>query len=244
LVEDIREKSGAQVMMHHREQEAQGRGREDGSKALRDRFESWGLPQARAGKLLREIEAGNEESPWVQPDRVLHDEETIQIPDSSWLVVPTPGHTTGHICIADEDRQILFSGDHILPAGFPGLGLGGPSDSNPVSDYLDSLERISVYDHFDLVPGHGYHFRGLAGRRQNGRDHTLARAREVAMVTAAHPNLSTYELAAKLTWSGGWKQLEESFMVFSALTQTEIYTQFIAEGGLHRPEARARIEGD
>ena len=26
----------------------------------------------------------------------------------------TPGHMLGHICLYDEEKQILFSGDHIL----------------------------------------------------------------------------------------------------------------------------------
>jgi glyoxylase-like metal-dependent hydrolase (beta-lactamase superfamily II) len=48
------------------------------------------------------------------PDRWLG-AETLRFGDRELRVIPTPGHTKGHVVYLDERRGLLFSGDHVLP---------------------------------------------------------------------------------------------------------------------------------
>lgn len=44
----------------------------------------------------------------------VQDGDAISVGDYRFRCIMTPGHTPGHICLYDEEKQILFSGDHIL----------------------------------------------------------------------------------------------------------------------------------
>lgn len=68
-------------------------------------------------------------------------------------VIEVPGHTSGSICLLDEENKILFSGDSIQTAPVL-MHLG---ESLPLSTYLDSLIHIhSFNENFDIIlPSHG-----------------------------------------------------------------------------------------
>ncbi len=54
-------------------------------------------------------------SPKTIPEfSLLDDGDIIQIGDYRLKCLLTPGHTEGHICLYDEKKKILFSGDHVL----------------------------------------------------------------------------------------------------------------------------------
>lgn len=70
--------------------------------------------------------------------------------------MPTPGHTQGHVVFLDEQRGLLFSGDHVLPHITPSIGfeLTEPG-GRPLADYLDSLRLMTRYADARLLPAHG-----------------------------------------------------------------------------------------
>lgn len=47
-------------------------------------------------------------------DRSLHDEEVLEVGDLRLLVLHTPGHSPGSICLYEERAGALFSGDTLL----------------------------------------------------------------------------------------------------------------------------------
>lgn len=65
-------------------------------------------------------------------------------------IIHTPGHTTGSICLYDEKKKVLFSGDTVFPGGvfgnFP-AGEGG-------TIFL-SLEKLTKIDVDIILAGHG-----------------------------------------------------------------------------------------
>ena len=74
-------------------------------------------------------------------DRILEDEDVLVLegePPIALLVMHTPGHARGHLCLYDERTGTLLSGDNIV-----GLGsvLIDPPEGN-MRDYLHSLERM------------------------------------------------------------------------------------------------------
>ena len=227
LAARLREASGAPLQLHETEAAAVGSpfdtpGNTDAT-ALQ--LDAWGVPNDRRAEILRIIVRA---SRFVPPtaDRTLVDDERLDIPGFDLQAMLTPGHTSGHLCLRDDERSLLFTGDHLLPMMYAGLGLGAPSDTNPLADYLASLERVSGYPDHEVLPGHGYRFQGVAGRSAETAEHHLRRSREVAAVLANSPHSSTWEIAAGLTWSVGWPNLVD-FLLFSALAQTEMHRDYL-----------------
>lgn len=116
------------------------------------------LRRAGAGELADRIAAmdhgGYDPSVWEAPDRWL-DREEISFSKTTLSVIPTPGHTRGHVVYLDAARGLLFSGDHVLPHITPSIGfeLGGPA--LPLGDYLDSLRLMTTMADTRLLPAHG-----------------------------------------------------------------------------------------
>jgi glyoxylase-like metal-dependent hydrolase (beta-lactamase superfamily II) len=66
-----------------------------------------------------------------------------------FVVLHTPGHTAGGICL--YDGETLISGDTVFAdGGFGRTDLGGNMD-----EMIDSLKRLSKLDVSYLLPGHG-----------------------------------------------------------------------------------------
>ena len=144
----------------------------------------------------------------VRPDVVVRGQvDHLQHPGLAIEVLHTPGHTTGSICLRLPEERLLLTGDHVLPAIHPGLGLGGSSDRNPVAEYLDSLGRVVGHDDHEVLPGHNYRFTGLAERAAATAAHHRRRTDEVAAALERTPDASVFEVASVLTWTAGWQRL-------------------------------------
>ena len=75
------------------------------------------------------------------------------IPGLGWTIeaIPTPGHTSNHICYALAEENALFSGDHIM--GWSTTVITPPDGD--MGDYLRSLEVIQARGFATLWPTHG-----------------------------------------------------------------------------------------
>lgn len=186
----------------------------------------WGVPEARFVEIARLADARGAYTA-VHPDVALTgDIDRLRPPGLEIEVIHTPGHTTGSICLRLPEERLLLTGDHILPAIYPGLGLGGRSERNPIAEYLDSLGRVVGYDDHEILPGHNYRFTGLADRVARTAAHHRRRTDEVERALRAQPDASVYDVAATLTWTAGWEQMR-GFFLYSALAQTAMHIDFL-----------------
>ncbi len=87
-------------------------------------------------------------SPGIVPDIILKEGDTI----GEFLVLHTPGHTPGSICLFSDAEQVLISGDTVFTDG--GFGrydfVGGSREQ-----LARSIDRLSLLDVEGLYPGHG-----------------------------------------------------------------------------------------
>lgn len=240
LAERLRAETGAEVLMHPIEQwalDAAAQRTADASR-VRDELATWGVPDDEAERLS----AHAVESRWkvVQPDRLVEDGELLPVAGRRLRVMHAPGHTAGSICVIDEDRRLLFSGDHLLPTVTPGVGAPGPDGGNLLEQYLDGLVGLRAYDDHVALPGHGYAFRGIAARAgQIARRH-LGRSFEVAQVVSQTPDASVWEIASRLSWGRGWGNLPPHLTI-AALRQTEMHTRLVRTG---RHEDMEKVWGE
>ena len=76
-----------------------------------------------------------------------------EVKGKGWTMqaIPTPGHTSNHVCYALKEENCLFSGDHIM--GWSTTVITPPDGD--MSDYLASLDAIRARGFDTLWPTHG-----------------------------------------------------------------------------------------
>jgi glyoxylase-like metal-dependent hydrolase (beta-lactamase superfamily II) len=95
------------------------------------------------------MEAGDDRE--FRPDIGLCDGGIFEGGNWTLEAIPTPGHTSNHICYALLQENALFSGDHIM--GWSTTVISPPDGD--MGDYFESLERIKARDFSTLWPTHG-----------------------------------------------------------------------------------------
>jgi len=95
------------------------------------------------------MEAGHDHD--FRPDISLCGGGTVEGKGWTMEAIPTPGHTSNHICYALRQENCLFSGDHIM--GWSTTVITPPDGD--MTDYLASLERIRERGFDTLWPTHG-----------------------------------------------------------------------------------------
>ena len=164
----------------------------------------------------------------VLPDVTLYGGETITTGYFNFKVIWTPGHASGHICLYEPTKKILFSGDHILSTITPHVGLHPQSSSNPLGDYLDSLNRLKQLEVKLVLPGHGQPFTNLKSRIDQLVRHHKQRNSEILSTLKANPK-TAYQIATEITWmsntkGAGWDKLgpwEKRMAVLETLSHLE-----------------------
>lgn len=103
-----------------------------------------------ANFLIPEIVA---DYPTTTVDRSLADGDILRLGTQELLVIGTPGHTAGSVCVAlqADGQRLLFSGDTALHDYR--LGWQGPYSDDDA--YLRSLEQLALSSWDVLLPGHG-----------------------------------------------------------------------------------------
>ncbi len=234
LAPRLRRRSGAAVLFSAVEREvlASRTSRSDRDlQSYETVLEHWGVPAERRPELRASFDRPSLVED-IEPDRALVDGEVIDLPGHSLRVIATPGHTDGHICLVDADRAVLYSGDHVLPGIYSGVGIGTLPGSEPLGDYLSSMDKLAPFDALEVLPGHEFRFTGLGARRRQIVAHHLRRTREVADLIDTLGDASVWHYAKQLTWTAGWAGLT-GFWLHSALRQTELHLELVRSG--HAP---------
>jgi glyoxylase-like metal-dependent hydrolase (beta-lactamase superfamily II) len=100
----------------------------------------------------------------VAPDVELEDNSRVSVGQHELKVVWTPGHTAGHICLHDAERDLVMTGDHVLDPITPSVNYMRPNLGNPLGSFLASLRKIAELDVDLVLPAHGEPFHGLRRR--------------------------------------------------------------------------------
>jgi|Deesub1362B_J571_1020462.scaffolds.fasta_scaffold01575_3 glyoxylase-like metal-dependent hydrolase (beta-lactamase superfamily II) len=128
------------------------------------------------------------------------DGDEIIISEYSLTCIETPGHSPGHHCLYDADKDILFSGDHLLGDITPNISAFGFLNENPLKDYLASLNKTYVLDVALVLPGHRELFNDHKGRIDEIKKHHQMRLNEVLTILEGQEGLTAYEIASRMSW--------------------------------------------
>ena len=96
----------------------------------------------------------------------LIDGMTLSLGKDEWRVIIGRGHSPEHACLFNEKKNILISGDHILPIITPNIGAYSTEpDANTLDDYLSTLPQFkSLPKDVTVLPAHKLPFVGLHER--------------------------------------------------------------------------------
>lgn len=85
-----------------------------------------------------------------EPSQVLHDNDILTAGSREIKIIHTPGHSPGHICIYEEERGFLFTGDLI----YKGTLFAFYPSTDPEA-FCESVEKICALTKIDkILPGH------------------------------------------------------------------------------------------
>ena len=106
-------------------------------------------------------------SPLPESYRRLQDGNIVPIGGSDWEVVVGRGHSPEHACLFNAERNLVISGDQILPTISSNVSVY-PTEphANPLRDWMKSLEHMKTRLPEDVLvlPAHGKPFRGAHER--------------------------------------------------------------------------------
>lgn len=106
-------------------------------------------------------------APLPESYRRLCDGDLVTVDNSDWQVIIGRGHSPEHACLFNADKNVLISGDQVLPRISSNVSVH-PTEpyANPLKDWLQSLAAMKdrIPDDVLVLPAHGSPFRGAHGR--------------------------------------------------------------------------------
>lgn len=124
----------------------------------------------------------------VEPGRSLEGGEHFEVGGRTWEIVHTPGHARSHICLWSPRDRIFISGDHLLPSITPHIDFRRGADTDPLGEYLGSLEKTVDLDPALVLPGHGHPLEAGAERARAIIRHHDRRLGSILQVIRKEPH--------------------------------------------------------
>lgn len=157
-----------------------------------------GFPEEELRSALENHPGHRYGSDWMPELNIISDGDTVSIGDYRFACVLTPGHTAGHMCLYEPARKILIAGDHLLIDITPNIQCWS-DETNPLKDYLASLDKVGALDVAHVLPGHRRLFSDHRRRIQELKHHHAARAAEALKILEDGP-MSAFAVASKMHW--------------------------------------------
>lgn len=132
----------------------------------------------------------------VEADVLAEDGQTFSSSSRTWRVVHTPGHSRSHLCLWSEEDGLFISGDHLLPTITPHIDYRR-EESDPLGDFLSSLERTEALAPRLVMPGHGAPFEEGAERARIVARHHDRRLGAIVQIIRNEPR-TAHEITDEL----------------------------------------------
>jgi glyoxylase-like metal-dependent hydrolase (beta-lactamase superfamily II) len=224
----VREASGAWIAMHAADTEVvkRTRGSEPGVwlDYITAKLLAAGAPEDHLAPLRQARTAGRMRTlPGLHaaiPDREIVPGDLLPLAGRRLRAVWTPGHTPGHVCLHLEEEHPagkpgngrLFSGDHLLPGITPHIGLyedpaaeKSAAVTDPLGEYLDSLERVGRLAPAEVLPAHQHAFTDAPGRVRELLGHHADRLSDLRALLA--DPYTPWQLAERMEWNRPWADI-------------------------------------
>ena len=156
-----------------------------GVEAVRHRYGCPVVAHPRTAELL---------SGQIQIDVCMDEGDTLDTDQGSWDVLHTPGHATGHLCLANRRTGDFVVGDMV--AGEGTIVLDPPE--GVLADYIASLERLRLEKPRVLHPAHGDAILDADQRLREYIEHRHMRTEQVRSVLQKHQSAKPIDLVPEI----------------------------------------------
>ncbi|HHN94398.1 MAG TPA: MBL fold metallo-hydrolase [Anaerolineae bacterium] len=175
----------------------------------------------------------------LTPDGTLSDGDVLRLGDEEWVVLHTPGHTGGLICLHQPRRRLLLSSDHLLRhvSSNPIVEPPPPGEKERprrLVDYLTQLRRVAALDIALALPGHGPVINDVAGLVRERLAFHERRARQV-MDALGDEELTVHQLVERLF------PALDPVNYFLAASEVIGHLQWLEERGEVQSQQRLRV---
>jgi len=169
--------------------------------------------------------------------RRLMDADAIPIGGHDWHVITVFGHAPEHAALWCPSKNVLISGDQVLPRITTNVGVwGNQPESNPLALFLGSMKKLAhVAPDALVLPSHDRVFRGVHPRIAQLHDH---HARRLERLLEGCERPITAQEAIPLLFK---RQLDDHQLMF-AMGESIAHLHYLQhEGKLVRSEDDAGI---
>jgi len=138
---------------------------------------------------------------------LVEENDEIRVGDYCFQCILTPGHTPGHMCLYDQKKKLLLSGDHILGKITPNITLWQLGE-DVLAHYLRSLEKIAGLEVDLVLPGHRHMITDCQERIAELKLHHQRRLSDI-MEILGQENMCAAEVARQMKWDLSYKEWEQ-----------------------------------
>ena len=250
LANRFKELTGAQLAIHrldaseeHGRQHNQGQSPEETDRMLR----RYGVPAGELEQAMADRQragAHDHDRAWRMPtlavDIMLEGGEEL-VPGTGLWTIWTPGHSAGHICLYDEKRRLLFSGDHVLPGITPHVNLFPGEEGNPLALFLEGHRKLKELDVEMVHPAHEHSFPNLGKRVDEMLNHHRDRMNEM-LAQVQDGQKTSWEVSSKIGWNvASWEKLDP-WTRRAALMETLAHLEYMVSAGeMERGERESMV---
>ncbi len=144
-------------------------------------IDHWPAAPSLAQRTGAEVAAFDARDGLEHVDLRLDDGVEVGEGDGRVVAVHTPGHASNHVCLWDEGRRLLFTGDPVMSGSTVVIA---PPDGD-MGDYLASLRTVRNLEPAALAPAHGPLLTEPAAYLDHYISHRLDREGQVVEALAA-----------------------------------------------------------
>ena len=240
----LQQQSGAKVYIHERDWQRRAEMRRRDAEVIGEGAAGGGdlldetLDDDPAGEQVFDVfRRQMDDLPLPEPSPTLVRGDTaIEVGGRALRLLWTPGHTPGHLCVADPAENVLFSGDHILGRITPHIGMWVADGTSPLHEFEDSLRKVASMDFGTVLPAHEAVVDRPAERiAEILAHHVERRASAVAAIESGQTGLTG--IAARVFAKRWGEPMQRAFATAETLAHLEA---LVADGALAREGRGAR----
>ena len=237
----LRQQTGAELWLHHRDLVMVGPGSpvsDSDPSVLAGWLVRYGFPESEAREASKSVDDYAGETREFTPDRLLEGGEVLAVGPYRFEIVPTPGHTLGHVCLYEPNLRLLLSGDHIFGQVAPNVRLMPYSPIDIMEQYFQSLRAVAALGAERALPAHHEPFEQPTERAEQLIRHQLKRRDGLLALLTDRPQ-TPYQLASQVWSNGGrrsWADFHGRLRRNAALTLAAHLELLSRDGKVRREE--------
>lgn len=200
-----------------------------------------GFPEKEAKKVAKIHPAVKYSSEFSGEIIFLNDGDILEYGDFSFEVILTPGHTPGHICLYEAEKEILFSGDHILFDITPNITFWETMEDS-LGAYLRSLDKVYELEVKKTLPGHRNFYGSHKKRIEDLKEHHRKRLEEALSAVKRGATIA-WEIAQQITWDLSYEKWDDlpTMQKWFAVGETIAHLEHLVLRGKIRKECSDKI---